>query len=338
VSVQHSFGDGTAAGCTYWSNSAGSPPSVFTVNSPDCNGGSTGGGGGGSANPPNDDDNDYPGGGGGTTLPPGDSDLDTLTPADCVENIDCEECNLTGDINNDCTVTYDELHFSSFLNQLDRSERRFLKNNSSLYESIFTYLSQNNQSPESHAYAEEAIEAFINDGEVDYEDPLENYNFHAETTEILAFEQGYRGNMSSTERALFEGLSRFKQLDYLHSGYLAQEYALIYFEETTMVQYNGLGDAYRHALWNALGAAKLGQALIKQLTDAHEDKPFEYPQQYKEKNMDLFNNQVGRNIGSESSFMLMMKIKFSLQRGELRYLSNTNPRATTNSQLIPTNQ
>lgn len=58
-----------------------------------------------------------------------------------------------------------------------------------------------------------------------------------------------------------------------------------YLNEFTIVQYNdnGLGDAYKHALWNALGAAKLSQGLIKELMDANEDKPFEYPLQYKEK-------------------------------------------------------
>lgn len=54
--------------------------------------------------------------------------------------------------------------------------------------------------------------------------------------------------------------------------------------------------------------------------------------------MDLFNNQIGRNIGIQSSFMLMMKVKFALNNGDLRYLSNTTPQATANSQLIPTNQ
>lgn len=114
-------------------------------------------------------------------------------------------------------------------------------------------------------------------------------------------------------------------MDYLHSAYLAQKYALIYFEESTLVQYNGLGDAHRHALWNAIGAVKLGQELMKQLADAHENKPFDYTLQYKESNMDLLNNQVGRHIGSKSNSMLMMKVKFALERGELRYLSNTIP-------------
>lgn len=75
-----------------------------------------------------------------------------------------------------------------------------------------------------------------------------------------------------------------------------------------------------------------------QKTYSHEEKPFEYPYHYKEKQMDLFNNQVGLNIGSQSSFMLMMKVKFAADRGDLRYLSNTTPLATSSSQLIPTNQ
>lgn len=45
-----------------------------------------------------------------------------------------------------------------------------------------------------------------------------------------------------------------------------------------------------------------------------------------------------RGSGEESNFMLMMKVKFALERGELRYLSNTTPHATSTSQLIPTNQ
>lgn len=47
--------------------------------------------------------------------------------------------------------------------------------------------------------------------------------------------------------------------------------------------------------------------------------------------------KIGRNIGSLSNFMLMMKVKFAADKGELRYLSNTTPQATVNSQLIPTN-
>lgn len=36
--------------------------------------------------------------------------------------------------------------------------------------------------------------------------------------------------------------------------------------------------------------------------------------------------------------MVDQKLKFASDKGELRYLSNTNPRATSLSQLIPTDQ
>lgn len=128
-------------------------------------------------------------------------------------------------------------------------------------------------------------------GEVDYEKHLDGYDFHAETTEILAFEQDYRDQMSQAELAIFDNLTRFQKLDYLHSAFLAREYSQIYFENFIKVQYNG----------NALGAAKLGETLMEQLTSAHEVPDVGKPANpLLEKSMDLHNNQVGRNIGSQS--------------------------------------
>lgn len=95
------------------------------------------------------------------------------------------------------------------------------------------------------------------------------------------------------------------------------------------VQYNGKGDAYRHALWNALGSAKLGETLMEQLTNAHEVPDICEPANPPlEKGMDLHNNNIGRNIGSQSSFMLMMKVKFAVDNGEMKYLKPTNPDGT----------
>lgn len=44
--------------------------------------------------------------------------------------------------------------------------------------------------------------------------------------------------------------------------------------------------------------------------------------------MDLHNNSVGRNIGNQSSFMLMMKVKFAVDKGETKYLKPTNQDGT----------
>lgn len=178
--------------------------------------------------------------------------------------------------------------------------------------------------PETEAFAEEVITSEV--------------NFKNDNLGVQVFEQDYKSQMSSTELIIFEDLSRDKQLDYLHSAYLAFLYAEFYYENIPQVQYNGKGDAYRHALWNALGAAKLGSATMEQLTSAHEEKPFTYPYHYMEKDMDLYNNNIGINLGNQSNFLLMIKVKTKLENGELVYLSDTNPQATQNSQLIPTNQ
>jgi hypothetical protein len=58
--------------------------------------------------------------------------------------------------------------------------------------------------------------------------------------------------------------------------------------------WNGPGDAFRHAYWNALMVKAQGPELAKQFADAHENFPGNDP---REKAMDLFNNSVGRGIG-----------------------------------------
>jgi hypothetical protein len=187
------------------------------------------------------------------------------------------------------------------------------------------FLMEEGLTDDSMAFALDAAVAIKDGGSVDFEEPLENYDFHEETTEILVFEQGYRNQMKNAEKAIFDNLSRFQQLDYLHSAFLAREYSQTYFENTPKVQYNGKGDAYLHCLWNALGASKLGKNLMKQLTDAHEvpdtGQPANPPL---EKSMDLHNNSVGRNLGSQTSFMLMMKVKFAIDNGETKYLDPTD--------------
>jgi hypothetical protein len=54
--------------------------------------------------------------------------------------------------------------------------------------------------------------------------------------------------------------------------------------------------------------------------------------------MDLFNNNVGREIASKSGRLFQL-IEEALKSGNLRKLSNLAPnrRATDTSQLIPTN-
>lgn len=156
-SGKHSFENATHAECSYWNDlSTGNPPQITTVpvscDAPS-SGAPAGGGDSGATSPTGGS------GGGVPTSPTGGegSEPPTITTEECQVNLDCEDCNLTGDLNNDCSVSFDEGKFYNFLNQLDRNERFFLNNDSELYESVFTYLKLNKHSPESQTFANEAL-------------------------------------------------------------------------------------------------------------------------------------------------------------------------------------
>ncbi len=160
--------------------------------------------------------------------------------------------------------------------------------------------------------------------------------------EVVGFEQDYKGRMSTSERAIFDSMSRFKQLGYLLNAQKATWKAEELYPNSL---YNGKGDAFRHAYWNGLNVILLGNTLATNLTTAHEDKPAMYAYSYKEKQMDLFNNAVGRtkrNWLSDGFGSLTESIQNAMANGELRYLSHlqgggASGPATNRSQLTPTN-
>lgn len=112
-----------------------------------------------------------------------------------------------------------------------------------------------------------------------------------ETEEILAFELNYRSQMSTEEIEIFESMSRVNQLYYLYNARTAFDRAAQLFPNST---YNGVGDAYRHAYFSALNVRSLGYEMAKRLGDAHELKPPRHPL---EREMDLRNNHIGRELG-----------------------------------------
>lgn len=156
------------------------------------------------------------------------------------------------------------------------------------------------------------------------------------------FEQDYRSQMSESEINIFDTLSLSQQTDYLRSAYDASNKANELYQ-TPCELHNGKGDAFRHAYWNALSSLKIGEFLTAQLTTAHEEKPHTYPYNSKESEMDLFNNNVGREIARQNHTDLALGVLNALNNGELKYLNNLAPsssncKATYNSDLIRTNQ
>lgn len=155
--------------------------------------------------------------------------------------------------------------------------------------------------------------------------------------------QEYRLQMSQAELTIFDNMSTGNQLNYLYSAKVASAQTVKFFPDSTR---NGKGDAYRHALWNALATRYLGANKTAQLTSAHENKPIDpnNPFEYKEKEMDLYNNSKGRYIGENfPPYETVNQVRIFHITGQLKYLNNlvgglNSGLATSNSQLIPTNQ
>ncbi|CAF0989857.1 unnamed protein product [Didymodactylos carnosus] len=80
--------------------------------------------------------------------------------------------------------------------------------------------------------------------------------------------------------------------------------------------HNGVGDAYRHCLWNALMTLHIGADQAKTVADNHEDLG-EGPAH--EKQMDLKNNLIGREIGTKATSEAAARIKCAdgLYNGQL---------------------
>lgn len=199
---------------------------------------------------------------------------------------------------------------------------------------LANFLADNECSEEARDFAQQAIEALMNGGDVDINNRLV-YN--------PAVAQDYKSRMSSAEVAIFETLNPLQKEGYLRAATQAYIYAETHFPRPVR---NRKGDAFKHTFWNALSTVYIGEALTEQLTTAHEDIEYNpnYPNHYKETPMDLHNNNQGRQIAYGAGKLYQL-VHQSMDNGDLRYLSNLEwsddlgcYSATNTSQLIPTNQ
>ena len=185
---------------------------------------------------------------------------------------------------------------------------------------------------EAKEFGESAVEALMNNGEIDLFNRL-IYN------PVVA--QDYRASMSAAEIAIFDTLSAAQQFLYIKAATNAYIYAETAFPQPVR---NTKGDAFKHAFWNAISTVYIGEALTEQLTTAHENIIYDpnYLNHFKETQMDYHNNAQGRQIAYGSGILYQL-VENALDNGNLRYLSNLIFQngfwnATDASQLIPTNQ
>jgi hypothetical protein len=93
---------------------------------------------------------------------------------------------------------------------------------------------------------------------------------------------------------------------------------------------NGNADAFRHAFWNALGTAEFGSFKMEMLASAHEAYSSGIT-----KDMDLFNNNIGRNIAENSQFNASTSDGF-IENEVLNFLFNGSLVYINNNVLVPT--
>jgi hypothetical protein len=169
----HSFDLGNVHECHYWNNlSQGTPPRVFSIA---C--GDSGGSGGNDNYDPNDNpfetgngnpnDNPFDGSdnnssGGVFSTVPSQNGSNPDGISNCITNIDCPDCNLQNDINNDCNLDANEIMFNAFYNNsLNNRQQLFLDINVTTKNNIFNYLKNQNWSNESQVFAKELIDLAI---------------------------------------------------------------------------------------------------------------------------------------------------------------------------------
>lgn len=202
----------------------------------------------------------------------------------------------------------------------------WLRSKTEIADSMFDYLYLNDNSIEVKAFAVEMINTSMM-LEINAVDVWNDYD-------------NFRNQMSTSERDIFDNLLPNRKLWYMCAAKKAFDKANELFPNSV---HNGKGDAFRHALWNGISSLLIGNDLTQQLTDAHENKPAPPgdPFNYKEIEMDLYNNNKGRQIAMISNTTnIITNVLNDISAGYLRYLNNldSNSLATYNSILIPTNQ
>lgn len=230
---------------------------------------------------------------------------------------------------------------------LGKDMQRFFASNQeyiNYFNETIHYQINSNWSAESNEMGNWAREFKFDNPDTTWEDVIEILDvsrlLEINVKEVWNDYNNFVGQMSISEKAIFDNLSSKRKLWYMVSAKKAFDKANELYPNST---HNGIGDAFRHALWNGLCVLTLAGNLGEQLTTAHENKPSQYPFNYKETEMDLYNNEKGRQIAITSNLTnIVDKILNDLNSGYLRYLNNLDPinnnNATYYSLLIPTDR
>jgi len=125
---------------------------------------------------------------------------------------------------------------------------------------------------------------------------------------------GYiKGKLNSLEQDLYKS-NKAKAILCMANGKLALTYTEKNYIES--VWHNGNGDAFRHALWNFGMTIDVGKTFAKTWSDAHENGTENNPKI--EKTMDLFNNNIGIQLGINNPKTVAHSTFISKTKAEVR--------------------
>ena len=222
--------------------------------------------------------------------------------------------------------------------------RNWLENQRMASEEINTFLQNNNNSPEAQNFAIQAIEALMvnnlynNYTQTDYPGKDLNFPFNWWNDSNFILNSGNfdlpsdnidmsNEKPNATEVFLF-GLFPSQAIQHIKNTFdslgRAQELAPT-FSDGINGLHNGKADAFRHSYWNALGTADFGKDIMKLFADAHELSSTNAL----ETEMDLFNNNVGRNLAIQNDFgiftsdiLISNTIEQAIFSGNMKYINN----------------
>lgn len=119
--------------------------------------------------------------------------------------------------------------------------------------------------------------------------------------------------LNSKEQALYKS-NKSKALLCMANGQFALSYSASNYIEAVL--HNGNGDAFRHTLWNYGMTIDVGSTFAKTWSDAHEYGTIGQPAI--ERTMDLFNNNVGIQLGKDYPYTILHSTFISKSKEKVR--------------------
>lgn len=142
------------------------------------------------------------------------------------------------------------------------------------------------------------------------DDPRQKEPFHANWIEDRIPQlNGYR---VGTEQDLFTALSTEERAEFMLISNKAWEECRKRFPNQG--ELDGHGDAFRHAFWNAMLTRRFGPEWAAKYTTAHEMNADTKPYTQTFESMDLYNNEVGRNVAQETSGQSLDQVADAIER------------------------